>query len=68
MNDRSLTAQLGNLPESVAALPDSDQQDLADALHAARRRQARALSKAGNEALRFIPALLRPAVRRAVGL
>ncbi|WP_236795288.1 hypothetical protein [Amycolatopsis sp. GM8] len=68
MNDRTLAAQLGSLPEGIAALPEEDQQDLSDALHEARRRQARALAKAGNEALRFIPALLRPAVRRAMGL
>ncbi|MTD57187.1 hypothetical protein [Amycolatopsis pithecellobii] len=68
MNDRSLAAQLGPLPEGVAALPEEHQQDLADALREARQRQGRALAKAGNEALRFIPALVRPAIRRAMGL
>jgi hypothetical protein len=68
MNDRTLAGQLGGLPEGVAALPDEYQQDLADALHEARRRQAKALAKAGNESLRYVPALLRPAVRKAVGL
>ncbi|GHF79899.1 hypothetical protein FHX82_005828 [Amycolatopsis bartoniae] len=68
MDDRTLAGQLGSLPEGVAALPQAHQQDLADALREARRRQGRALAQAGNDALRFIPALLRPAVRRAMGL
>lgn len=68
MNDRTLAGQLGELPESVAALPEEDRRDLAEALHQARRRQGAALAKAGEESLRFVPALLRPAVRRAVGL
>ncbi|GAA4660346.1 hypothetical protein [Amycolatopsis dongchuanensis] len=68
MDDRTLAAQLGSLPEGVAALPEAHQEDLAEALRAARRRQARALAKAGDEALRFVPALLRPAVRKAMGL
>ena len=68
MTDRTLADQLGGLPASVAALPETHQRDLADALHEARRRQATALSKAGEESLRFVPALLRPAIRRAVGL
>lgn len=68
MNDRTLAAQLGGLPEGVAALPVEHQQDLADALTEARRRQGRALAKAGDEALRYVPALLRPAIRKAVGL
>lgn len=68
MTDRTLEDQLGGLPESVAGLPEENRRDLADALHDARRRQGVALSKAGEEALRFVPALLRPAIRRAVGL
>ncbi|GAB2960614.1 hypothetical protein LWP59_05470 [Amycolatopsis acidiphila] len=68
MNDRTLAAELGGLPEGVAALPAEHQQDLADALHQASRRQAKALAKAGDEALRYVPALLRPAIRKAVGL
>ena len=63
-----LAGQLGDLPESVAALPAEHQQDLADALREARRKQGAALAKAGDDALRHVPALLRPAVRKAVGL
>lgn len=63
-----MAGQLGNLPEGIATLPEQQWQDLADALHDARRRQASALAKAGNDALRYVPALLRPAVRKAVGL
>jgi hypothetical protein len=68
MSDRTLAGQLGSLPEGIDALAEEDKQDLADALHAARRRQASALAKAGDDALRFVPALLRPAIRKAVGL
>ncbi|HVW43728.1 MAG TPA: hypothetical protein VHC18_20505 [Amycolatopsis sp.] len=68
MSDRSLAGQLGGLPESVEALPEQHKQDLADAVYEARRRQGAALAKAGDDALRHVPALLRPAVRKAVGL
>ncbi|NKQ57647.1 hypothetical protein HFP15_32775 [Amycolatopsis sp. K13G38] len=68
MSDRSLAGQLGNLPDGIEALPEEHQQDLADAVREARRRQGAALAKAGNDALRYVPALLRPAVRKAVGL
>lgn len=68
MTDRTLAAQLGDLTEGVTALPAERQQHLADLLHEARRRQGRALAKAGDEALRYVPALLRPAIRKAVGL
>ena len=68
MSDRSLAGQLGRLPDAIDALPEAHKQDLADALDEARRRQGAALAKAGNDALRYVPALLRPAVRKAVGL
>ncbi|NIH82214.1 hypothetical protein [Amycolatopsis viridis] len=69
MAERTLTEQLGaEPPPGVAALDPAHQRDLADALRSARRRQAAALAKAGNDALKFVPALLRPAVRKAVGL
>jgi hypothetical protein len=64
----TLAGLLGSLPEGIEALPEEHKQDLADALRAARRRQAAALAKGGNEALRYIPAMLRPAVRKAMGL
>ncbi|KAA9165487.1 hypothetical protein FPZ12_005270 [Amycolatopsis acidicola] len=68
MSDRSLAGQLGTLPEGIEELPEEHRQDLADAVRDARRRQASALAKAGNDALRYVPALLRPAIRKAVGL
>jgi len=68
MSDRSLAGQLGSLPEGIEALPAEHQQDLADALRDARRKQGAALAKAGNDALQYVPALLRPAIRKAVGL
>jgi hypothetical protein len=68
MSDRTLAGLLGSLPESIDALAEEHKQDLADALRAARRRQAAALAAGANEALRYVPAMLRPAVRKAMGL
>jgi len=66
---RSLADQLGGpLPDGIAALDDAVKQDLAKALDHARRRQSAALVKAGEEGLRYVPALLRGAVRKVVGL
>jgi hypothetical protein len=56
------------LPAGIEALAESEKQDLADALRDARRRQAVALAKAGEEGLKYVPAFLRPAVRKVVGL
>jgi hypothetical protein len=65
----TLTDQLGAPPpQGIARLPADRQQELADALRQARRRQASALASAGEESLKYVPALLRGAVRRAVGL
>ncbi|MEV4056115.1 hypothetical protein AB0J55_33320 [Amycolatopsis sp. NPDC049688] len=69
MAERTLADQLGGyLPEGIEALEQHEQQDLANALRDARRRQAKALAEAGEEGLRYVPALLRGAVRKAVGL
>jgi len=68
MTDRSLAAQLGDLPPGIEALDEEHKDGLARALRNARHRQAAALKKAGDESLRFIPALLRPAIKKAVGL
>ncbi|GLW94163.1 hypothetical protein [Actinokineospora globicatena] len=65
----ALRAQFrGPLPPAVMALPPADALDLADALRAARRRQARHLGEATEESLGQLPRLLRPLVRRAIGL
>ncbi|MEV4148099.1 hypothetical protein AB0J40_30840 [Amycolatopsis sp. NPDC049691] len=69
MAERTLAEQLGGtLPGGIEALEEHERQDLADALRDARRRQAKALAEAGEEGLRYVPALLRGAVRKAVGL
>ncbi|MFD9894431.1 hypothetical protein [Amycolatopsis sp. NPDC058986] len=69
MAERTLADQLGGyLPEGIEALEEHEKLDLADALRDARRRQAKHLAQAGEEALRYVPALLRGAVRKAVGL
>lgn len=68
MNERTLAEQLGSLPGGIEALAEEHQRDLSRAVHDARRRQSAALAKAGDESLRYVPALLRPAIRKAVGL
>ncbi|MEC3978935.1 hypothetical protein [Amycolatopsis sp. H20-H5] len=69
MAERTLAEQLGGpVPDGIEALEEHEKQDLADALRDARRRQAEALGKAGEEGLKYVPALLRGAVRKAVGL
>lgn len=66
---RTLSDQIsGSLPAGIAALGPDDQQILADALRDARRRQAADLSEATEAGLKFVPALLRGTVRKAVGL
>lgn len=66
---RSLAEQLkGPLPAGIAELDDVAKEDLADALRDARRRQTAALAKAGEDGLSYVPALLRGAVRKVVGL
>jgi hypothetical protein len=65
---RALEEQLGvSLPHGVGALADEELADLADAIRAARRRQAKALAEAGERALKRIPRLLRGPVRKAAG-
>ena len=65
---RALKEQLGNrLPKGTTALADEELQDLAEAVRAARRRQAKALADAGERALNKIPRLLRGPVRKAAG-
>ena len=69
MAERTLAEQLGGpLPEGIESLPEEHKRDLAEALRDARHRQAKALGEAGEEGLRYVPALLRGAVRKVVGL
>jgi hypothetical protein len=67
---RALEEQLGAPPPPgiVAALTPAELERLAAVVREARREQRRALARAGEEALRHVPRLLRPAVRKAVGL
>ena len=53
-------------PEGLAPLAPEHVQDLADAVHAAHRRQARELAAAGEAALSFVPRLLRGPIKRAL--
>lgn len=60
MSAQRLVEELGaELPASVAALPDETLAALAEALAAARREQARALSEAVQGGLGFLPRVLR---------
>ena len=60
MSARRLVEELGaELPPAVAALPAQTLAELADALAAARREQARALTEAVEGGLGFLPRLLR---------
>ncbi|WP_410659002.1 hypothetical protein [Amycolatopsis sp. lyj-112] len=69
MAERTLSGQLGGpVPAGIETLADDDKQDLSDALRDARHRQAKALAAAGEEGLKYVPALLRGAVRKVVGL
>lgn len=66
---RTLAEQIpAALPPGIAALPEHEQQTLADALREARRSQASELSTATEAGLKYVPALLRGTVRKAVGL
>ena len=65
---QALREQVGDpLPDGVRQLRPEELRDLADAVHDARRRQAKALGEAGDRALSHIPRLLRGPVRRIVG-
>ncbi|GGS33719.1 MULTISPECIES: hypothetical protein [Actinokineospora] len=56
------------LPDSVAGLPAEAADDLAAALRDARRRQTRHLMAATEESLEQLPRLIRPLVRKVIGL
>jgi hypothetical protein len=64
----ALAAQLREPPSSaVGALADEHLSHLAEAIRAARRRQAQELEAASGQALESIPRLLRGPVRKIVG-
>ncbi|MGX7828787.1 hypothetical protein ACTG9Q_27210 [Actinokineospora sp. 24-640] len=56
------------LPDSVEALPAEAADDLAAALREARRRQTEHLVAATEESLSQVPRLIRPLVRKVLGL
>jgi hypothetical protein len=63
-----LRDELGvEVPPGIAALSNHERDDLADALRAARRRQATQLRAALDGALHLIPRLLRGPVRKIFG-
>ena len=56
----------GPLPPGLAALSDAEAAALADAIDAARTRQSRALAKATERGLDFVPKLLRGPVKKVI--
>jgi hypothetical protein len=56
----------GPLPPGLSALTTDQQAILADAIEAARVRQARALAKATDGGLDFVPKLLRGPVKKVL--
>lgn len=65
---RGLEEQLGaSVPKGVGRLTEDELDDLAEAVRAARRRQATALAEAGERALSRIPRILRGPVRKVTG-
>ena len=55
-------------PASLAGLDDAVVADLADAIVAARREQARQLAASGEKSLAVIPRLLRGPVKKMLGM
>lgn len=67
--EKRLADVLGEAPPAgIQALSEEQQRVLVDAVRQARRDQAAALAKAGEESLRYVPAPLRGVVRKAIGL
>ncbi|WP_183095995.1 hypothetical protein [Nocardioides stalactiti] len=56
----------GPLPPGLAALGEDQQVFLAEAIEAARVRQAEALEAATENGLGFVPKLLRPAIKKVL--
>lgn len=56
----------GDLPPGLAGLSDAEQAVLADAIDTARARQVKALAKATESGLDFIPRLLRGPVKKVI--
>ncbi len=54
-------------PAGLRRLSSAQLSDLAGAVREARERQAQELASAGDQALRFIPRVLRGPVRRVIG-
>jgi hypothetical protein len=65
---RYLREQLrGEPPPALSALAGEHLRHLADAVGAARRRQAEALEAAGEQAFAYVPRMLRGPIRRMLG-
>jgi hypothetical protein len=57
----------GDVPAGLAKLTDAECSDLAQAIRAARHRQAEVLNGAGDRALAKVPRLLRGPLRKLTG-
>lgn len=64
----ALRQQLGAAPPTgLGTLSAEELHDLADAVHAARQRQAHELAAAGDAAFGHVPRLLRGPIRKVLG-
>jgi hypothetical protein len=64
-----VTRELGApTPDAFAALSDAQLKNLADTLHAARKRQRAQMAAATDSAMQHIPLLLRGAVKKIIGI
>ena len=65
---QTVAAQLGgDPPAALRALAPEHLHDLAEAVRAARRRQAAELAAAGDQAFKHVPWLLRGPIRKVLG-
>ncbi|MGV9677858.1 hypothetical protein ACWDSJ_21485 [Nocardia sp. NPDC003482] len=69
MSAHPLTDTLGApLPEEFTRLSDTELGELDRLLRAARTRRAKHLAEAVDSSMRYVPRLLRPTLRKALGL
>jgi hypothetical protein len=63
----ALRTELGGAAPGLSVLDDAELEAIAVAVYTARRRQSAALAKAGEDALRHVPKMLRGPIRRILG-
>ncbi|CAN5515121.1 hypothetical protein BH20ACT17_BH20ACT17_20730 [soil metagenome] len=64
---KALEAELGaTAPDGLSALTDTQLRSFGDALHEAKARQSEALERAIDQALEFVPRMVRGAARKTL--